>query len=277
MRISVRHTTRYRYSEEVTYSAMALRLTPQSYDGHSVIDWRVSSQPEASLVASRDGFGNDTHLLCIDTPHTQMTIEARGIVEVTDRNGIVAGLAENVPLRVYQRVTRLTAASPQIQDFAAAITADGPLPYLHALMGALHEQITYLPGATDSETTAADAFAAGKGVCQDHTHIFLAAARSRAIPCRYVTGYLVTAEADAAAHHAWAEAWLDGLGWVGFDVANCMCPTDHYVRLASALDARHAAPVRGARRGGAEEVLEVGVAVAQVQIQQQQQQSQSQS
>jgi transglutaminase-like putative cysteine protease len=86
------------------------------------------------------------------------------------------------------------------------------------------------------------------------------------VPARYVTGYLYLGEDEGAqAHHAWAEAWVDGLGWVGFDVANRVCPTDSYVRLASGLDAGYAAPIKGSRRGGSGESLDVAVAVHQQQ------------
>jgi transglutaminase-like putative cysteine protease len=111
----------------------------------------------------------------------------------------------------------------------------------------------------------------GKGVCQDHAHIFIAAARTLGVPARYITGYLLLDSGGTAdAHHAWAEAWVEGLGWVGFDVSNGICPTDKYVRLAVGLDAGYAAPVTGSRRGGQEETLSVTVDVQQASAQQQQ-------
>ena len=140
------------------------------------------------------------------------------------------------------------------------------LDRLHALLGAVRDRVEYVPGATDTHTSAAEALADGKGVCQDHAHIFIAAARTLAIPARYVTGYLVLdGQSTADAHHAWAEAWVEGLGWVGFDVANRVCPTDCYVRLAVGLDAGYAAPIIGSRRGGETETLDVSVTVQQQQ------------
>ncbi|MBN8890137.1 MAG: transglutaminase family protein, partial [Rhodospirillales bacterium] len=135
---------------------------------------------------------------------------------------------------------------------------------LHALMGAVHGRVAYVVDATTQQTTAAAAFADGRGVCQDHAHIMIAAARALGMPARYVTGYLLLEgdEAEASvAHHAWAEAWVEELGWVGFDAANCLCPTDRYVRLAVGLDAASAAPIRGVRRGTGAEHLCVDVAV----------------
>ena len=97
----------------------------------------------------------------------------------------------------------------------------------------VRDRVDYVAGTTDAHTSAAEALADGKGVCQDHAHIFISAARTLGIPARYVTGYLVLDERAAPeAHHAWAEAWVEALGWVGFDVANRICPTERYVRLA---------------------------------------------
>jgi transglutaminase-like putative cysteine protease len=124
-------------------------------------------------------------------------------------------------------------------------------------------------GVTDAHTGAAEALADGKGVCQDHAHIFISAVRTLGIPARYVTGYLVLdAPSASEAHHAWAEAWVEGLGWVGFDVANRICPTERYVRLAAGLDAGYAAPIIGSRRGGSTEKLDVSVEVQQQSAQQ---------
>ena len=122
---------------------------------------------------------------------------------------------------------------------------------------------TIVPAPPTATTTAADALARGFGVCQDHAHLFIAAARLIDIPARYVSGYLWTG-VDAQpfdASHAWAEAFVPELGWVGFDPANRICPTENYIRVAVGLDYSAAAPVRGLRRGPAEESLDVEVQV----------------
>ena len=117
-------------------------------------------------------------------------------------------------------------------------------------------------GTSDAETTAAEAYTAGRGVCQDHAHIMIAAARGADIPARYVTGYLVTGMgASSTAAHAWAEVLVPDLGWVGFDPANNKCPTDNYVRVAAGIDAAGVTPIRGSRRGGAVERMRVEVRV----------------
>jgi transglutaminase-like putative cysteine protease len=140
------------------------------------------------------------------------------------------------------------------------------LDRLHYLLEAISTRVVYDTDATHTETTAAQAFRAGQGVCQDHAHIFIAATRRIGVPSRYVTGYLhVESEGNFVAHHAWAESYLDGLGWVGFDPANNICPTERYVRLACGFDAVSAAPIAGTRRGGGGERLRVDVVVRQQQ------------
>jgi len=265
MRLTIEHTTRYGFDADASYSIQSLRLTPSEFHGQRLLDWRIDCSPVAEMTQTRDGFGNILHLLTVEAPHRDIAITACGSVEVEDRHGVVQGLPETVPLRVFLRRTTLTAPDANIAALAADPPGDNGLAWLHALMGRIRDRVDYLTGVTDTATTAAEALRAGAGVCQDHAHIFIAAARVAAIPARYVTGYLLTGDdAPAAeAHHAWAEAWVDGVGWIGFDVANRICPTDHYVRMVAALDAQGAAPIRGSRRGGGAEKLEVEVLVQQ--------------
>ncbi len=264
MLISIEHTTRYHYTSEASYSIQSLRLTPCSFEGQRAIDWQIVSHPTGRLTETRDGFGNALHLLTVEGPHRMVEITARGHVEVEDRAGLVRGLAETVPLRVYLRRTALTAPDAAIEALVTPIPPGGTVPWLHDLMARIRGKVEYRTDVTGAETTASEALASGQGVCQDHAHIFIAAARVAGIPARYVTGYLLMEAGPVEpAHHAWAEAWVDGLGWIGFDVANLICPTDRYVRLAAALDATYAAPIRGSRRGGGDESLEVHVQVQQ--------------
>jgi transglutaminase-like putative cysteine protease len=270
MHISVKHITRYSYADVASYSIQSLRLTPPSFDGQRVLEWAVTGRPGNEMTPATDGFGNVLHLMTVNAPHDTLEIQAAGIVDVENRNGLVLGLNDPVPLRVYLKETALTAPNRAIKALIAASGDSDTVGRLHALMAAIRDKVDYLPGSTSAVTTAAEALEAGKGVCQDHAHIFIAAARHAGIPARYVTGYLLTdGVSTEAAHHAWAETWVEGLGWVGFDVANRLCPTDSYIRMAAGLDAHYAAPVRGSRRGGASETLEVQVVVQQQTMQQQ--------
>jgi transglutaminase-like putative cysteine protease len=125
----------------------------------------------------------------------------------------------------------------------------------------VRERIDYQPGITHSATAAAEAFGARAGVCQDHAHIFVACCRHLGLPARYVSGYLGTAGDGRMASHAWAEAWVEGEGWRSYDIANRLRPAGHHVRVAVGLDYLDACPVRGFRRGGLGESLEVEVRV----------------
>jgi transglutaminase-like putative cysteine protease len=203
-------------------------------------------------------------------------------VETKDRSGMVQGLADPVPLSVYMRETPLTAPDKAIRELAAEVEALQSLERMHALSKVVFDRVAYTKGASDATTTAAAAVAEGKGVCQDHAHVFISTARVLGVPARYVTGYLVVSGAEdeiaPEASHAWAEVHIAGLGWIGFDVSNRICPTDRYVRLACGLDAGSAAPIRGTRRGGGgEEHLTVEVTVVPVEAAQSQSQSQGKS
>ena len=139
-----------------------------------------------------------------------------------------------------------------------------PLDVLHALSEVIRARITYQTGASHPDWGAEEAIAAGCGVCQDHAHVFVSCARVLGYPARYVSGYLMMDDRiTQEATHAWAEAHLDGLGWVGFDVSNGISPDQRYVRVATGLDYGQAAPVIGSRLGAAGEALNVQLEVAQ--------------
>ncbi|MFT3732473.1 MAG: transglutaminase family protein [Hyphomicrobium sp.] len=270
MRISIGHVSRYVYSEPTKYSILALRLTPPNFQGQRVVEWRVSAPGIDAVKPFRDGFGNMVYLANSTEEHSESLIIAKGVVETEDRAGVVRGLTDPAPVRVYRRFTPKTLPTEDIRALASAAGAKGDIRGMHNLMHAVRDAIDYEVGATNAHTTAAEALKEGKGVCQDHAHVFIAAARSLGLPARYVSGYVLTgANEPSDANHGWAEIWLDSLGWVGFDPANRLCPTDKYVRLASGLDSSYAAPIRGSRRGIANEELDVIVEVQQQSSQQQ--------
>lgn len=270
MLVSIAHVTRYALAAPASYSIQCLRLTPPSFDAQQVVSWTIDMPHFEEAVRFRDSFGNLSHLVAIPEEHREIAIRALGTVETRDRAGVVRGLTEIAPSRVFKRETPRTAPDDAIRKLAASISGEETIERMHALMQEVHERVAYTLGATHAHTSAAEALKDGKGVCQDHAHVFIAAARVMGLPARYVNGYFLTDNDEPAeAHHAWAEVWIGGLGWLGFDPANCLCPTDRYVRLACGLDAGSAAPIRGTRRGGVEEVLDVTVEVQQQSVQQQ--------
>lgn len=264
MRIAIRHETRYRLAEKARRTVQYLRLTPRHDRCQSVVSWSVEGFPD--LNTWRDGFGNIVHLACNNEPHDEVVVVVDGVVDTIDTHGVLP-LDDGLPPRMFLRETPLTRVTPEIVAFAnehAERGSDGDLAALHRLMGALATKVEYTRGQTDVTTTAAEALALGRGVCQDHAHLFIACARVLGIPCRYVSGYIVDIDPGAASH-AWAEAFVDGLGWVSFDAANKRSATDAYVRLAVGYDYASGSPITGRRTGGPGEDLAVSLQVQQLQ------------
>lgn len=267
MILTVAHRTTYRYDAPIRMAVQSLRLTPSDFAGQRVIDWQVAVEGGQKGAGFRDGAGDWIESWSLRGPADHVTVTVAGSVETADLAGLLSGHREAVNPAVYLRETPATRADGQLAGLArtAAAEAAEPLARVHALSRLVAEAIAYRPGATEAHTTAAEAMALGEGVCQDHAHALIAAARVLGLPARYASGYLFASE-DGAAHeaaHAWAEVWIEGLGWTGFDPANRTCPDDRYVRLGSGLDARDAAPIRGIARGAGRETLDVTVAVAQ--------------
>lgn len=267
MLIHVRHRTRYHYDQPATSIIQALRLMPRNHEGQYVRRWQIDLDQDGTLRQSEDAFGNVMHMLSLDGPLSDLSLTVEGEVDMQDTNAILRGTVERFPPEFYLRETPLTQADDAITDFARSIAAKSGgngLKSLHVLLGALHLDVAFETGRTDTATSAAEAFALKRGVCQDLSHIFIATARLLGIPARYVGGYLM--RSDDAIHqeagHAWAEAHVPELGWVGFDPANGICPTESHIRVGIGLDYLGAAPIRGARRGGASEQMAVEVTVA---------------
>ena len=170
------------------------------------------------------------------------------------------------PLWLYRRFTPLTKAGKGVRSLVSQLGKDRDLNLetLHDLMNLIAETVVYNTEPTSSATTAEEALEIGHGVCQDHAHVFTSAARLLGFPARYVGGYMMMLDRiDQDAGHAWAEAWVDGLGWVGFDAANRVCPDERYIQVATGLDYREAGPLTGVMYGGEQEVLSVNVQVQQ--------------
>jgi len=242
-----------------------LRLTPRNHDGQHVIDWRIDVDRDCRLVQSEDAFGNTLHRFSVDGPLESISTVVEGEVTTFDMAGIVSGAVERFPPMLFMRETSLTMPTAAISAFARETTSkeSGMLAKLHALLGAIHESFTFDADATHTGTTAAECFEHRNGVCQDFAHLFIACAREIGAPARYVSGYFLRDNAeDQVAGHAWTEAYVEDLGWVGFDPTHGVAPHENHVRVAAALDYLGAAPIRGARSGGAGETMDVKVRIA---------------
>lgn len=266
MRLAVDHVTTYRYDQPVRGVVQSHRLTPTRCDGQRVEHWSVTVSDGVQGGTFRDGAGDWVEGWTVRGPVSEIVITVSGVVETTDMAGVLRGNRESVPPLVWLRETAATRADAALDALARSVAANDRLGLAHGLSAAVSEAIAYVPGATGTHTTAAEALALGEGVCQDHAHALVAMARARGLPGRYVSGYLLLSEEAAAqdAAHAWAELWVEGLGWVGFDAANRCCPDDRYIRLGAGFDARDAAPIKGTARGPGSESLDVRVAVQAV-------------
>jgi len=267
MRLRIAHSTVYRYDPPAAGAIQVLRLTPRNHDGQYVVRWRIDVFPDARLAAHEDAFGNMTHVFTVDGPLDELRVEVDGEVETQNADGVVRGTVERFPPSLFLRDTALTQPDAAICEFAKAIHAAGGgavLGDLHALLDRLHAEWAHEPGLQHTAADAAKAFERKSGTTADLTHVFIGAAHSLGIPARFVGGYFRQADASVEqSGHAWAEAYVPDLGWVGFDPANGVCPTDAHVRVAVGLDALGAAPLRGTRYGVGAEALEIAIKVGQ--------------
>lgn len=265
--LQIRHSTTYRWTAPVWYALQQLRLTPKSRAGQTVLDWTTEVEGGQVELTFDDSHHNRTQLVSAMQGQSEITITARGTVKVEDQSGVIGQQQGYMPLWMFLRATDLTRRGSGtlglVRDLRDIQT---PLDQLYALVAAIRETVAYDTGSMDVAQSAEDAIAAGAGVCQDHAHIFATCARLLDLPARYVSGYLrLDDQDDQDATHAWAEAHIEGLGWVGFDVSNGISPDERYVRVATGLDYADAAPISGVRSGAGLEAMDVRVTVAQMQ------------
>jgi transglutaminase-like putative cysteine protease len=263
--LQVRHTTHYAFANPVVHALQRLRLTPKETHGQRILDWQMTFENAVAELQYDDQHFNHVTLVSLTPGAREVTVTCEGTVETEDNAGVIGRHSGHLPLWSFLRQTPLTRPGPKLRALLRELpapSADAPLPFLHALSALIRERIAYEAGRTHAATTAEEAAAHGYGVCQDHSHIFISAARASGIPARYVSGYLMMNDRiEQEATHAWAEAHVEGLGWVGFDISNGISPDPRYVRVATGDDYRDAAPLTGISIGTAEQVLTVGVSV----------------
>jgi transglutaminase-like putative cysteine protease len=268
--LDITHRTRYRFDGPTT-AVQYLRLSPGNRGGQRVHAWAVDAP--GILFPWRDGHRNLVHSLYIHEPLSEIELVARGRVETVDQSGVMGDDgAGALPPDYWLREGPLTGLGTgilgqQLRAFIRDVTRHRPaqrLDFLHELLRVIVDKLPYKTGVTAVGTTAAEALALGAGVCQDHAHLFITVARANGIPARYVSGYLLSGSISGPQDvgHAWAEAYVPNLGWVGFDASNGICPTASYVRVALGIDYTDGCPVRGVRGGGGGETLAVNVSVS---------------
>ncbi|NNM62640.1 MAG: transglutaminase family protein [Steroidobacteraceae bacterium] len=268
MQLHIRHETLYEYDRPAKYSVQRLHLTPRPDPSQRVLNWRILAP--GRLLEQVDAHGNIVHLLTLEEPHREIRVVVQGIVETVDldvpqADGPLSPLAYLAP-------TALTAPDEAMRTFARRIgdCCAGHEAVATGLCEAVGDAIRYRTGVSDVGDSAAVAFAAGEGVCQDQAHVFLACARVLGVPARYVSGYLYTGDRHDVASHAWVDVWLGAQrGWHSVDITHRRPAIGQYCRLAVGRDYLDAAPVRGVRHGGGGEHMRTSVLVAESAQQQQ--------
>ncbi len=268
MRLSISHTTRYEYAEPVVHGLQRLRLKPKPTQGQQVLEWDMALEGAKAEVEYEDHHNNATTLVSLEPDVTAITVTCSGLIDTSDSAGVIGRHSGHMPIWGFETQTPLTKPGVAMRALLRELQGDAEdedaVGMLHMLSARVLDAVRYEIGRTGPETTAEEAFDQGRGVCQDHAHIFIGIARLLGYPARYVSGYLMMNDRiDQEAGHAWAEAFVKGLGWVGFDVSNGISPDERYIRVATGCDYRDAAPVTGIAYGGGESELSVSLAVEQ--------------
>ena len=251
MKLQISHQTNYYYDQLAQRSVQYIRMTPMQLSHQTIHQWHVMLPKVAQ--SQKDGFGNEWLTLSRNESHNNLQMQASGIVEINPETERLED-NPNVPYLLFTVATPLTQCSEAMREFAAPYLKKVSHDSLKQLAAKLLEKMPYTKNSTHVGTTAPEAFAGEAGVCQDHTHVFLACLRDQNIPARYVSGYLYDDSQNHMASHAWAEAWLDGY-WYTFDISNQLFQPSSHVYVAIGRDYLDAAPVRGVRIGGGYENL----------------------
>jgi transglutaminase-like putative cysteine protease len=282
---SIRHCTRFRYSAAVSESLMEVRMHPRTEGAQRCLTFQLSVSPKTRVTSYRDYLGNTIYHFDVPGHHKELTIVAESLVDSLEHSSLEHGQPEPLGPEAWDELDALVAegdywemlapshfAQPSdlLRDLSRTLglkRRGDPLLLLTELNAALYGEFKYAPKSTRVDSPIDDALRARQGVCQDFAHIFLALARELRIPCRYVSGYLYhgAGHKDRSANgatHAWVEALLPRLGWVGFDPTNNLVASERHIRTAIGRDYADVPPTRGVFKGDAKSELAVSVRVA---------------
>lgn len=264
MKLAIHHETVYTYAAPVSYTIQLLRLTPRQNAQQRVLEWTIEAPGRRHRHL--DAYGNASHTLVVTDPHATLRVVAHGVVEtraLPDGRIEDEPHGDDLPREAFVVHTPMTAADDDVGAFARQALPEGlrhPGDALR-LAAAIRDRVAYVSGATEVDTPAADALRLGRGVCQDHAHLFLAVARLLGVPCRYVSGYIHPGDTHHAASHAWVDVWYPQAGWTSVDVTHARFASDWHCRIALGRDYESAGPVRGVRTGGGRERMDIKVRV----------------
>jgi len=278
---SIRHVTRFVYTPPVTESMTEVRMQPRAEGGQRCLKFELHTQPRARILGYRDHLGNIVHHFDIPGKHSQLKITAESTVEIAPAPLLPESLDDGA-WEAMDAIDRSGAywdyLAPSQYAFKTELLAElarelrvkrrgDPLSLLREINAAIYESFDYKPQSTSVDSPIDDALRMRVGVCQDYAHIMIALARELRIPCRYVSGYLFHEgnghdRSAAGASHAWVEAYLPELGWVGFDPTNNLIACERHIRTAIGRDYADVPPTRGVFKGLAQSELSVGVQVS---------------
>ena len=275
MKVGIVHTTRLEYSEDVAEGVTEARLGPRSDADQHWLRFDLRAMPGASVNQYVDGFGNNTHLITLSSPHDFLEIVARSGVDTLLEDPFQLPPDGVPPITSAEEADFLTPSqlvpvNAELQLLASASAPrqeKQPFDMVQALMGFVYKEFEYTPQVTSVATTVPEVLSHRRGVCQDFAHVLIGMCRALQIPARYVSGYIVNdprrAPAEATrgseASHAWVEAYTPSHGWRGFDPTNNLLASEYHIKMAIGRDYRDVAPTRGTYRGRATESLSVHV------------------
>jgi transglutaminase-like putative cysteine protease len=286
MYYSIRHLTKFRYSEHVSESLMEARMQPRSDGPQRCLTFQLMVHPRARVQFYRDYLGNTVHHFDVPGRHKQLSIIADALVDVQPVPALPVSLGQGAWDELDQMIaagdynemlmpSHFGQSSELLEQFEKELGVDSrqrarrrdPLHLVLDLNAALYSKIAYVPKSTRVDSPIDDALESRQGVCQDFAHIMIGLARRIGIPCRYVSGYLFHKAGDKTrsaegATHAWVEALLPGLGWVGLDPTNNVLASERHVRTAVGRDYADVPPTKGIFKGSADSQLLVAVRVA---------------
>jgi transglutaminase-like putative cysteine protease len=281
MHYSIRHITRFRYDAPVRESVMELRMQPRSEGPQTLRSFQISTNPRAQLYAYTDYLGNAVYHFNVLRQHEELRIETQALVEMAPHREL-AESADHLEWDRYNRynlsaehfdlleASKFVHMSAPLAQFMKAHEIEKPtgdaLSALKQLNKTIHDSFDYVQGVTEVHSPIDDALKAKSGVCQDFAHMMIAIARHWGVPSRYVSGYLHHRQkgqdrSGDDATHAWVEAYLPSMGWIGFDPTNDILAGDRHIRVAVGRDYADVPPTRGTFKGGAETELAISVSV----------------
>jgi transglutaminase-like putative cysteine protease len=270
MRFLIRHETSFRFEPAARFVNGLVRLTPRNHEGQFVAKWRLVLDVDGRMKPTDDGFGNIMHSLALAGPMESVTLRVEGEVSTFDAVGVVRGTLERFPPDFFLRASQLTEGTRELRSYCLdnVGTEGDPLARLHGLLIALNRDVAWeKDGAFNwTEEAAESVFAKRAGNAAGLAHLFIAGAHHLDMPARFACGYCLQEDGPVStkALHSWAEAYVPGFGWLAFDPALCICPSDLHVRVAYGLDSIGAAPIRLSASGLEETTREETIEISTV-------------